>query len=229
MTHKKMIMKDYSIGVVVALAVLFSSCKPSQRILTSWVNPEKPEKKYTNVFVAVLIQNNGVKYALEDDLGKAIKARGYKVVKGYEIFPPNFNKDNMRDREVALNAIRKRGCDAILSVAVIDVKSETHYVQSSSSPYYSPYGGYGAYGNYGAYGMGFYGYYSYWQPTIYTESYYTTDKTYFIEANAYDAETQQLLWSVQSKAYNPSGIEKSSKEYSDLLIAQFDKERDKKK
>jgi hypothetical protein len=44
-----------------------------------------------------------------------------------------------------------------------------------------------------------------------------------------DAETQQLIWSVQSKADNPSGIEKSSKEYTEMLFAQFDKERKKQK
>jgi hypothetical protein len=36
-----------------------------------------------------------------------------------------------------------------------------------------------------------------------------------------------LIWSVQSKADNPSGIEKSSKEYTEMLFAQFDKERKK--
>jgi hypothetical protein len=57
------------------------------------------------------------------------------------------------------------------------------------------------------YGAGFYGYYNYWSPTLYSPGYYTTDKTYFIEANAYDMETQKIIWSVQSKAENPSGIE----------------------
>jgi hypothetical protein len=205
----------------VVLLILFLSCKPSQRILTSWVNPERPKKKYTTVFVGALIQRSDLKYALEDDLGAAAKKRGFKVVKGYEVFPPNFNQDNMRDKEVVLNAIRKRGCDVILTIAVIDEKSETHYVSGSS---YMPYAGYGAYG---AYGAGFYGYYNYWQPTIYSPGYYSTDKTYFIEANAYDMETQAMIWSVQSKAYNPEGIEKSSKEYTAMLFEQFDKERKK--
>jgi hypothetical protein len=222
-------MKNIRAIISFGLAIIFFSCKPSQKILTSWVNPDRPKKKYTNVFVAVLIENNPVKYAIEGDLANEFKSRGYKVVKGYEIFPPNFTKENMRDRELVLKLIRDKGCDVILSVAVIDVKSETHYVQSSVSVFYTPYPGYGPYyGSYGAYGTGFYGYYSYWQPTLYNDGYYTTDKTYFVEANAYDAETQQLLWSVQSKAYNPSGIEKPSKDYVKLLIDQFDKEQKKK-
>ena len=218
-------MKKNSLLNLLVLLVLFFSCgPPAQRITTSWVNPDRPQKKYTTVFVAALIQNNGVKYALEADLGAAAKARGFNVVKGHELFPPNFNQDNMRDREVVKKLIRDKGCDVILSVAVIHQKSETRYVSGTS---YSPYIGYGPYGSYGMYGAGFYGYYHYWEPTLYSPGYYTTDQTYFIEANAYDVETEKLIWSVQSKAENPEGIERSSKEYTELLFAQFDKERKK--
>jgi len=228
-------MNKYTVPNLVVLMVVLFACGPSQKITTSWVNPDRPAKKYTTVFVAALIQNNPVKYALEADLGAAAKARGFNVVKGYEIFPPNFNKENMRDRDLALKLIRDKGCDVILSIAVIDQKSETYYQPGAVSVGvgygygYHPYGGYGPYGSYGAYGTGFYGYYNYWQPTIYSPGYWQTDKTYFIEANAYDAETQQIIWSVQSKADNPSGIEKSSKEYTEMLFAQFDKERKKQK
>jgi hypothetical protein len=226
-------MNKYTIPTLVVLMVVLFACGPSQKITTSWVNPDRPAKKYNTVFVSALIQNNPVKYALEADLGAAAKARGFNVVKGYEIFPPNFNKENMRDRDLALKLIRDKGCDVILSIAVIDQKSETYYQPGAVSVGvgygYHPYGGYGPYGSYGAYGTGFYGYYNYWQPTIYSPGYWQTDKTYFIEANAYDAETQQIIWSVQSKADNPSGIEKSSKEYTELLFAQFDKERKKQK
>src|SRR5688500_12009778 len=88
---------------------VFFSCGLSQKITNAWVNPDRPAKKYTTVFVAALIQNNPIKYAIEADLGAAAVARGFKVVKGYEIFPPNFNKENMRDRELVLKLIRDRG------------------------------------------------------------------------------------------------------------------------
>src|ERR1700747_2276762 len=88
------------------LVVLFVSCKPSQRILTAWVNPERPAKKYTTVFVAALIQRSDLKFAIEDDLGNAARKKGFRVVKGYELFPPNFNKDNMKDKDLVLKLIR---------------------------------------------------------------------------------------------------------------------------
>jgi hypothetical protein len=204
------------------LMCLFFSCKPSQRILTAWVNPDRPAKKYTTVFVAALIQGHELKFAIEDDLGNAAKKKKFKVIKGYELFPPNFNKDNMKDKDLVLKLIAGKGCDVILTVAIIDVKSETHYTQASGG--YSPYPGYGSYG---AYGPGFYGYYNYWAPTIYTPGYYTTDHTYYIEANAFDVETQAMIWSVQSKAENPKSIEKASKEYTALLMDQFEEDRKK--
>lgn len=214
-------MKKSSLAGLIVLACLIFSCKPSQRITTAWVNPERPQKKYTTVFVAALIQRSDLKFAIEDDLGNAAKKKGFKVVKGYELFPPNFNKDNMKDKDLVLKTISNKGCDVILSVAIIDIKSETHYTPASG---YTPYAGYGPYG---AYGPGFYGYYSYWAPTIYSPGYYTTDNTYFIEANAYDVETQAMIWSVQSKAYNPKSIEEASKEYTALLMDQFEEDRKK--
>jgi hypothetical protein len=202
-------------GLLILMS-LFYACNTTkpQRILTAWVDPDRPTKKYTTVFIGAIIQNSDLKFALEDGLGAAAKAKGFKVVKGYELFPPNFNKDNMRDEEVVLKVIRNKGCDVILTVTVIDVKSETRYVSGMST--YAPYGGYG---------YGFYGYYSYWSPTVYDPGYYKTDNTYFIEANAFDVETQKIIWSVQSKAENPSDIEKSSKEYTKLLMDQFEKDR----
>jgi len=49
---------------------------------------------------------------------------------------------------------------------------------------------------------------------------------YFIESNLYDVNTLELLWSVQSKSYNPTDIEKVSKEYCNELFKLMEKEKD---
>ena len=68
-------MKKNNFLVFFVLIVLFFSCKPSQRITTAWVNPERPAKKYTTVFVAALLQRSDIKYAIEDDLGGCSKSK----------------------------------------------------------------------------------------------------------------------------------------------------------
>jgi len=57
--------------------------------------------------------------------------------------------------------------------------------------------------NYGSYGN-YYGYYNYYSPQVYSPGYYSVDKTFYLETNAYDLASDKLLWSVQSEARNPS-------------------------
>ena len=64
------------------------------------------------------------------------------------------------------------------------------------------------------------GYYEH-QSTVYTPGYYTKDKKFFLESNLYDAKTQELVLSIQSKADNPDVIEKSSKVYTEELITEL--------
>ena len=77
-----------------------------------------------------------------------------------------------------------------------------------------------SYGMYGSY----YGYYNYYHPYVYSPGYYTTDRTYYIESNFYDLEEDQLLWSIQSEAHNPSSIDSFFKEYSYNLLGLLKKE-----
>ena len=77
--------------------------------------------------------------------------------------------------------------------------------------------------SFGFYG-GFYNYYNYRYPAVYDPGYYTQDKTYFLETNLYDAETEKLLWSAQSRTYNPIDIDSFSEEFAGIIVARLKKE-----
>ena len=47
---------------------------------------------------------------------------------------------------------------------------------------------------------------------------YTEDQTYFIESNLYDVKTEEIVWSVQSEAYNPTNVDNVARTYSALLF-----------
>jgi hypothetical protein len=51
--------------------------------------------------------------------------------------------------------------------------------------------------------------------------YYTTDKTYFMQANVFDATTEGMVWAAQSEATNPSKISSFSREYAEILMARM--------
>ena len=116
----------------------------------------------------------------------------------------------------------KLGSSTPTNIALVNSASETKYVSGSSLTTYVPYpysysGGFHGYNPHSAYG-GFGGYYTYAVSTISSPGYYTTNNKYFLEAKMFDLKTEELLFSVQTEAKNPEGIEKSGKEYTQTLM-----------
>jgi len=199
--------------IISTVVMLLISCSPSQKVLSSWVNKEELKgKKYSKVFIMALTQNQSSRTIVEFDLSSTLKERGYESVKSIDALAGSFKENASPSKEDILAKVRELNCDVIFTVALLDSKTETRYVPGTSV-YYSPYPTYGYYGGFGNY----YGYYS---PSIYSSGYYTTDKTYYLEANLFDAATEKILWSVQSATYNPDGIKQFSSSYCKLLVYQ---------
>ena len=207
-------MKYLIISIVVMLLI---SCSPSQKVLSSWVNKEELKgKKYSKVFVMALTQNQSSRTIVEFDLATTLKEHGYESVKSIDALAGSFKENTQPTKEDILSKVRELNCDAIFTVTLLDSKTETRYV-ASTSVYYAPYPTYGYYGGFG-------NYYGYYAPSIYSSGYYTTDKTYYLESNLFDANSEKILWSVQSATYNPDGIKQFSSSYCKLLVnqAQYD-------
>jgi len=197
------------------LAISLTSCSPGIRNIATWANKEKIaaiKPVQHTVFFAVLTQNIEAKFTLENDLARAAEARGIHAIKSLDVYGSILTKENMPSKEAILQKIRDLGCDGIFTSALIDQASETRYIPSSTTVY-APYPVYGYFGSY-------YGYSS----MYYTPGYYSTSKSYFLQSNLYDAKTEELLISMQSKAVDPSGIEKASKEYTAALLDELKKQ-----
>jgi hypothetical protein len=202
--------------IVAFLSVLlFSSCSnSSMRIMATWVNKKDmpvPQPGKHKIFIFVMTQNYDVQLNIENDLAAAAEAKGIKTVKSIDAFGPILTLDKLPKTDVLLKAIRDLGCDGIFTVALVDQTEKTHYVQSSSSGVFVPYAGYGYY---------YSGYYAY-TPSFYSPGYYTTDKTYFVESNLFNAITEKLLISMQSKVVNPPTVIKASKQYTQMLVTEL--------
>ena len=198
------------------------SCGPSIKTTGYWVNREKqPAEPLKSVFIIAFTDNMQLRAQLENDLAAAAVKRGLIAYKSIELVGPVDIKLIAPVKDVFLKKLNDLNCESIFTVALVNQISETKYVQGSNysySPYaYGAYGGYGGYGAYGTYG-GFGGYYGYAVSTLSTPGYYTTDNKYFIEGKLFDLKTDEVLFSIQSRTTNPSGIEKSSKEYTEILM-----------
>lgn len=209
MNHSRFLLS----GLLLIVSGLFYSCGPSIKTTASWVNKESQvPQPHSSVFIMVLTENLETKTILENDLAQAAEAKGIKAYKSMETFGPITGKESLPVKEAVLQKIADLNCETIFTVSLVDKQSETRYVPGSTT-IYSPYPYYSYYGRFG----GYYGYAS----GFYSPGYYQTDKTYFIEANLYDAKSENLLVSIQSKAENPPAIQKSSKLYTESLIKEM--------
>lgn len=206
-------MKAHQILILLS-ALILSACGPSQQITNSWINPEAKSKgPYNSIFVIVLSPSNATSFSVEDRLAGIITSRGQKVVVSSAVFPPNLSISENFTREDMAAAIARTGCDAVLTVAQLDVKTVETY--NPGTAYYPM--------NYGMYGS-YYGYYNYYSPQIYKPGYYSTDRTYYVETNFYDLDEDKLLWSIQSEAYNPSSLDSWFDRYSYDLLKELENE-----
>ena len=204
---------------LISLITLFLvSCASTTKFTGTWTNKEElKDNTYKSIFIAVLNSNVQVKNMLENELAFRAKQRGIKATVSHDVFIQTFSKEDMPEKETIISTIQETGSETIFTVSLLDKETSTRYVPGTTT-YYAPYGyGYAHYG-------GFYGYYSAVYPVVYDPGYYTTDKTYYIESNLYDAKTEKLLWSAQSQTLNPSDIEQFTNDYANALIEQLIKD-----
>jgi hypothetical protein len=207
---------------------LIMSCGTSQEVTNFWKNPEGAQgKKATSVFIMAITADKAARNIVETDLATAVTAKGLKATRSIDVFTSSFTKDSIPSKEEMLAKIAELKCDAVFTVALLDVKSEQRYIPGTTTYAYATVGytggGYAPYPHYGYYGN-YYSYASYSYPMTTTPGYYQTDKTYFIEGNLYDAETGVIRWSMQSTAYNPSSLSSFSKEYTKTLIDELERQ-----
>ena len=192
--------------------IFIYSCGSSHTVINSWVNKEVlKDQTYKKIFVIALTENAAARNTVEDDFAYAISEHNFEVVKSTSVFPETFTKKSAPSKETILVRVKELNCDLIFAVSLLDSKTQTRYVPGSVS--YAPYPTYGYYGGFGAY-------YGYRSPTVYSPGYYTTDNIYYMEANLFDVKNEDILWSVQTKTYNPSNLSTFSSSYCYTIIDQ---------
>jgi hypothetical protein len=199
----------FAISAALLASIAFPSCAPSTQIIGAWKNPEAATKQYNNIIIAAMTNNVVVRQQVENDLQAQLQKQGITAAKSIELFPPTSSSKEGPDVNTIMERVRSNGYDGILAVAVVDEETETRYIPGNYT--YAPITRFGWYGR-------FSGFYNYWTPMMYDPGYYTEDKIYFLEANLYDVQTENLVWSAQSSSYNPSDLQNASQEFAQVTV-----------
>ena len=201
-----------------AISILFilTACSATKKTTATWVNTEKIQgKSFHSIFIVVLTADIEARAKLENDIAAAATVKGYKAVKSIDLMPPTISAPATPGKDEIANKVKASGCDAVFTASLLKKEEDVRYTPGTTAysvrPYYSYYGSY-------------YGFYSHYYPTVSTASYYTKEKTYFMQSNLYDAASEEIMWSVQSEIFNPSSLAKFSKAYTADLVKQLEKE-----
>jgi len=209
-----LIMKNKkTIAYNVLIALLLISCGPATVITASWKSADIPSQKYNSILVVALTSDIIAKVTVENEMAAALGGL-VSVLKGSAEIPPDIRNSDA-DKETIMNNVKNKNIDAILTISLIDKETQSRYIPGGYS--YNPIAGYNYYDN-------FWGYYSYWYPYSYSPGYYVLDRIYFIETNLYDADSEKLIWSAQSRTYNPASLQHFSKEFADIIVATMKKD-----
>lgn len=203
-------MKTFLRGLSAVLMIaLLTTCGGTTKVTGSWTQPDYEPTSYKKVVVLGIGANSVNRRIFEDQVETRLEAKGYPVIAALDLLPPNAAIGTIT-REIVFSIFESAEIDAVFTMSMRHQEDTRRYVPASGT-YYTPY--YSSMGFYDYYG-GFGGYY-------YSPGHYTGSLQVFLEANFFDLETNELIWSAQTKTTDVASIETMAVQFADAIVADF--------
>jgi hypothetical protein len=192
--------------IMLVCIALLAGCG-STEITSSWKAENAQIKEYNKILVIGIMSdsNRDLRQNMEKDLVQDLKAKGLNAVSAFDEFGPVAFK-RMSEQQVN-DQIKKKGYDGVITISLLNKKKEKSYVPGSV--FYTPF----AY-NYSY----FWGYYSDMYDRVYEPGYYETGTDYLWESNLYDLSNGKIIYSVQSKSFDPANAQALGKDYGKSIV-----------
>ncbi len=193
---------------------LFGACQTT-KLVGSWKKPEAAPKQFNSLGVVVMSPNMSNRTLLETSVAGELRSKGIPATATFDIFPLAGKKNIVKEldidpeelKQMVKARVQRFEFDALLIIGVLDVQKESRYNQGSSFSFAFP-----------VYDYTYYGYYNYAYTTIHYPGYYTTNTTYFVESNLYDVESENLIWTGQTKTEDPQSVAKEAPDFARLIV-----------
>jgi hypothetical protein len=208
---------------LIALIIIVSACAGSTKIVSTWKADLNSPLRFNKIGVVVIFPEMESRTVTEEALEDEFTAKEINAISTFNVFPlagklPEI-QESIGDPEVIREGIRKKvsahNIDALLFLSLFNIETEQRYVEGSNFVM----GGTGYYGSAYPYaGRSYYDYYAYSATTIYRSGYYVEDVTYYIECSLFDVETEEMLWTIQTKTVNVENLEYEAQKYAQLVV-----------
>jgi hypothetical protein len=184
-------------------AVTLAACATTS-LQSTWKNPAAAplNLKGKKVVALVVIDEEALRYAAEDEAAREITAHGGVGVPAYTLLP----QAQIRDKERARAIFEKEGIEAVVVVRPVAKEKAL-----SGSFWSSP--SYGSFWGPGFWGGGFGG-----------DGYLRTDTILIVETLVYSLQQNQLVWASQSQTMNPTQVGSFVRELGKTLGTEMEKQ-----
>ncbi len=192
-----------------------SACGPAKMNAT-WSNPNYEDKSYSKIAVVGIGKDIDARTSFENTAVQLLKEKGINAVEGITVFPPT-GLEEAYTAEDYIRIITQFNLDGIITMALVDTAESKQYTQGEiyTIPRYYRVGKYLVRSNLAVRGAG----------------YYTTSKSYLIEAILYNLKgelkegKETIVWTGQSTLINPSSLSTAAKSFTKRLVNELINER----
>jgi hypothetical protein len=182
------------------ILLILSGCS-STSLVGSWIDPEVKSIEGKSIAIFCLTPRLDIRDKVETQMSDLFQAKGVNAMRSMDFITPG-----KMEKEVIELILKQNNITGVIIVSLLDKEKETYYVPGSTT--YAP-----AY-----YGRPYYGYYGSVYTNVYDPGYYQTTTSYFIECNAYRVSDGRLAYSAQSKAVDPSSVDKFAYEFAKVIV-----------
>lgn len=199
---------------------LLAACSPMQKVTDSYVNrDEVPEQPFSKICVLAIVRNPDVRVKTEEKMASYINSRktGVQAVTSSSIIPEELAKQGFIPKEKLEEVFQAAGCDAALTIVLKDIQVDSRYDPESEHTYNPPFS-FTYYDNY-------YRYYTFQNAEEQKWENMQVSKTYFVETNLYNLETEKMIWSIQSESFNPDSFDSLFSGYAKMLTKELKEEK----
>lgn len=186
-----------AITVILACTFLFS-CS-STKLSSSWKAENSSTKIYHNILVWSILteKDSSLREKMETHLVNDLAGKGYHAVSSFSVFGTG-NYKKFSEKEI-VDRFKNTGVDAVITMVLLDKSKEQVYVTT------------GIINNPVAIDQ-FNKYYSSTYDKVFSPGYYVTTTNYFWESNLFELSADKLVYSVKTRSFAPSSIDRLAHE-----------------
>lgn len=191
-------------ALAAAAAVTLTACATTS-LQSTWKNPaaEPLSLKWKKVVALVVVDQEALRYAAEDEAAREITVHGGVGVPAYTLLP----QADIREKERARTSFEEAGVEAVVVLRPI-AKERPLAGSFSGIPYAGSFWGPGFWGGAPGWGSG----------------YLRTDLILVVETLVYSLQQDRLVWASQSQTMNPTEVGPFVRELGKTLGTEMEKQ-----